>query len=282
MTPHPVVSRVVVAVLDGLRPDAIDRFGLEHWQRLARRGAETRQGSSVLPSVTAAALTSLFTGVAPATHGIESESFQLPKQPGRLPLVTKALAAHGIPSAVHIRRIPWLYRGLARQLARLAGAAHVTMTGDDAPEILDAATPGLLARTPGFTFLHFPDADRAGHAHGWMSAPYADAARTLDATLGQLVERLALETTDDTLLIACADHGGGGAVPTHHNSRHPLDTTIPVLLAGSGVRPGASLASASWLDIPATVAWALGVTPPAAWPGRPMVEAFGDALVAAA
>ena len=282
MSAVPVAARVVVAVLDGLRPDAIDALALPHWRRLARTGAETRTGRSVTPSVTAAALTSLFTGVAPAEHGIVSEKFQLPRQPGRLPLVTRALAAHGIPTAVHIRRIPWLYRGLAQQFARLAGAAHVTMRGETASEILDAAAPALTTGAPGFSFLHFPDADRAGHAHGWMSDPYLQAARGLDDALGRLADLLALDRRDDTLLIACADHGGGGAVPNHHNSEHPLDTTIPLLLSGAAVQPTALEGATHWLDITATVAWALGVTPPAAWGGRPLVQAFATPLVAAA
>lgn len=120
MSQSPVVSRVVVAVLDGLRPDAIDPFDLRHWKRLARGGAETRVGPSVRPSVTAAALTSLFTGVAPSVHGVETEAFRLPKQPGRLPLVPKVRAVNGIPTRVHIRRIPWLCRGHA--LGWMSGA----------------------------------------------------------------------------------------------------------------------------------------------------------------
>lgn len=71
-------------------------------------------------------------------------------------------------------------------------------------------------------------------------------------------------------------------MPTHHHSAHPLVTTIPILMAGRGARAGVGLDGASWLDLPATVAWALGVTPPSAWDGRPLTEAFADPLVAAA
>lgn len=282
MSIPPVASRVVVVVLDGLRPDAISAYGLTQWTRLAALGADTRTGRSVNPSVTAAALTSLFTGVDPRVHGIQGERFQLPRQPGRLSLISSTLAAHGLPTAVHIRRIPWWYRGLARQFAKLAGAAHVTMTGETAAAIVDAAEPRLRQDAPGFTFIHLPDADRAGHAHGWMSAPYAAATRDLDGALGRVAELLELERRDDTLLIACADHGGGGAVPTHHHSEHPLDTTIPVLMAGAGVQAGATLDRMHWLDIPATVVWALGVAPPPAWGGQARTDAFGPALVAAA
>ena len=38
-----------------------------------------------------------------------------------------------------------------------------------------------------------------------------------------------------TLLIACADHGGGGNTSNDHDSDHPLDRTIPLLMTGGGV-----------------------------------------------
>lgn len=276
-----IATRVVLAVLDGLRPDAIDTFDLRHWRALARSGAETRAGRSVEPSLTAAAMTSLFSGVRPDVHGIDDERFRLPRAPHRLPLLTRTLAAAGVPSAVHIRRVPWWYRPLARRLASVAGAGLATMRGDDAPAILEAARPTLERGRPGFTFLHFPDADAAGHAHGWMSAPYGAAARRLDDTLGRLADLLTLDR-GDTVLIACADHGGGGVEPTHHRSAHPLDRTIPIVLAGAGVQPGRLADRAGWMDLPPTVAWLVGAPRPAAWPGRPLTEAFAPRVVAAA
>src|SRR5215813_9643309 len=64
----PVVRRVVVVILDGLRPDAIQRFHLETLHRLMASGAWTLRGTTVAPSVTTAAVTSLMTGVSPATR----------------------------------------------------------------------------------------------------------------------------------------------------------------------------------------------------------------------
>jgi predicted AlkP superfamily pyrophosphatase or phosphodiesterase len=272
---------VIVAVLDGLRPDAIDRFGLRHWATLARQSAWTPRATSVAPSVTAVALTSLFTGVAPSVHGIESETFALPRQPQRLVPVTRVLADAGIASHTFIRRLPFVYRGLARRFSRLAGVDGAVFAGDTAAEILGAAHDVLADRRPGFVFLHWPDADRAGHAHGWMSPDYGAAARRLDFALGALALLTDVTRDPGTLLIACADHGGGGADPKHHNSAHPDDRTIPVLLAGGAVTAGRLPDGVHWLDIPATVLWALGAPVPATYTGRPIAAAFAGVSAAA-
>lgn len=106
-----------------------------------------------------------------------------------------------------------------------------------------------------------------------MSPGYLDAARALDTALGRVVD--ALDLADPrTLLIVAADHGGGGIVPTRHDSMHAADTTIPVLLAGGAVAPMRLGADVSLLDIPATIAWALGIPLPASYAGRPLSHAF--------
>ena len=59
------VRRVVLVVMDGLRPDAVRRFEMTTVARLAARGASTFHARTVRPSVTACAMTSLLTGAAP-------------------------------------------------------------------------------------------------------------------------------------------------------------------------------------------------------------------------
>lgn len=73
------------------------------------------------------------------------------------------------------------------------------------------------------------------------------------------------------------------AVATHHNSNHPLDTTIPIFVAGGAVRTGELTPGASLLDVPATVCWALGIPQPMTFAGQPLTSAFTPrALVEAA
>ena len=79
------ITRVILVILDGLRADAIPLFPLPHLQRLALNGAYTLAGRTVLPSITASALTSLLTGVPPRVHGVVSEQIAGHRSP-RTPL----------------------------------------------------------------------------------------------------------------------------------------------------------------------------------------------------
>jgi predicted AlkP superfamily pyrophosphatase or phosphodiesterase len=275
------VTRVVLVVLDGLRPDAVDAFDLRNLRRLARAGAFTPAARTVAPSVTAAATASLFTGVHPERHGIQCDRFGLPRGVGGLDLLTRTLAQAGHLTAAFAARVPWRWRWLARQLARAAGVQRVGLRGADAAGILADAAPTLRERRPGLVFLHWPDADRAGHAHGWMSPEYGAAARALDGALGELAGLAGVPADPGTLLIALADHGGGGLLRDDHDSDHPADRTIPILLAGGGAAPCRLRPDAHLVDVPATVLWALGVPVPASFAGRPLAEAF-DALSTAA
>jgi phosphopentomutase len=72
----------------------------------------------------------------------------------------------------------------------------------------------------------------------------------------------------DTMLIALADHGGGGIVPDDHDGDHPLNLTIPLLIVGGRVPWCTLYGDVSILDVAPTIAWALGVDAPQGWPGR--------------
>lgn len=267
------IQRVVLVVLDGLRPDAIPRFGLTQLSELVQEGAATMFARTVSPSVTACAMASLLTGAAPERHGLRSDRFYLPRSRGPLHPLPQTLAAHGYPTSAFLAAMPALFTGVAQRIAARLGVSQAHFAGRHCDEILNAAAGTLCAQRRGLVVLHFPDADRVGHDSGWMSAPYATAARRMDDAVAELCRRLDL-TDPSTLLIAVADHGGGGAVVDHHNSPHPLDTTIPLILAGGAVRRSELAAGASLLDVPATICWALGVPRPESFAGRPLAEAF--------
>lgn len=267
------ITRVILVVLDGLRADATALFALPNLGALARGGSATWGAHTVQPSITAAAMTSLLTGVSPQVHGIVSDQFGLPRRSESLVLLPRLLHAHGIPVHAFLHAVPRVYRGVAARVGARVGAA-IHCGGSSAAEILAAAVPVLRRERRGLHFLHWPDADRAGHAHGWTSPAYAAAARRLDAALGALIRMTDVVDDPSTVLIAFSDHGGGGARPRDHDSRHPLDTTIPIVIAGGRVATGELAPFTSLLDIPPTVAWALGVPVPEAYSGRILVESF--------
>jgi hypothetical protein len=278
---YPDIRRVVVVVLDGLRADAIPALGLRCWQQLASCGASSLCGTTVAPSITAAAMASLFTGAPPEVHGLRSDRFHLPRCREALHPLPQVLAGAGLPTSCFIRRLPLVFRGVARRLSRFLGVGVSSFSGRGCREILFAAWDQLGVQEQGLIFLHWPDADFAGHEHGWMSDEYARAAHRLDQALGLLAAIADVERDPGTLLIALADHGGGGVELRDHESDHLLDRTIPLLLAGGAVC-GDELDEPSLLDVPATVLWALGVPLPDSYAGRPLYEAFTPRALAVA
>lgn len=276
MVASPNVSRIIVVVLDGLRADAIPLFALPTLTRLARIGASTLAASTVSPSVTAAAMGSLFTGVRPVDHGLTGDRFRVPRR--RIPLqpLPRIMRDAGIPTFAFLACLQLLYRPLAARLAGIVGVQEARFRGSNARDILAAARDTLSHQRRGLFVFHWPDGDRAGHAHGWTSRPYSRAVAQMDEALGALDALTGASGDRETLLIAMADHGGGGAQFRDHDSTHPHDRTIPLILSGGAVVTGELAPLSSLLDVPATIAWAMGVTVPAGYAGRPLTEAFAS------
>jgi arylsulfatase A-like enzyme len=272
---HPrAVRRVIVVVMDALRPDAIDAFDLSHLRHLVRCGAATLTATTVEPSVTAAAMTSLLTGVPPEVHGLQSDRFHIPRTRGPVMPLPRALAAAGYPSTALMAEIPLIFRPVARQIVASLGVGESRFAGRDSAGVLLAAQRSLVSQRRGLIIMHWPDADRAGHAHGWMSHEYGEAARRMDRALGLLLDAHDILSDPSTVLVVLADHGGGGAVLNDHESAHRHDITIPIVFAGGSVTPGALTPDCTLLDVPATILWMLGVRPPVSYAGRVLSEAF--------
>jgi hypothetical protein len=284
MMPIEPARRVILVVLDGLRADAIDTLALPTLLRLRRTAAHC-VATTVAPSVTWAVMTTLMTGVRPESHGVVSDSVHLPRPRVQLFPMPGVLGEAGLPTTAVLSSIPRIFRGVAAAIGRRLGIGHLRFVGSGAEDVLQSAVDRLESQRRGLIFLHWPDADRAGHDYGWMSPEYLCAARTLDSTLAALMRRADIENDPDTLLIALADHGGGGVDPKDHMSEHPHDRKVPLFFAGGSVTPGNLGADVSLLDVPPTVLWALGLECPSNYQGSALTQinqdnAYADAIVA--
>jgi len=265
------ITRVIVVVLDGLRADAIPLFQLPVLQALVAGGSATLSARTVTPSITTAALTSLLSGVSPRVHGVTTDSIGIPRNPERLTSLPGCLARHGIPTFAYRAALLWAFRGVGRRIASRLGAS-LSFAGATASEVLDSALPTLVRESVGLRLLHWPDADLVGHAEGWTSRGYHEAVLRYDRELGRLVVETGVLRDPTTVLIVLADHGGGGKTARHHASSHPLDTTIPLIMAGGQIAQGELAPGTSLLDVPATVPWLFGVPTPSSYQGRILVE----------
>ena len=78
-----------------------------------------------------------------------------------------------------------------------------------------------------YSFVHFRNADSAGHAKGWGSPEYIAALKQVDGYLGMIFEMIGNhpKLNGKTAIILTADHGGFG--PTHVSKTDPLNYMIP-------------------------------------------------------
>jgi hypothetical protein len=266
-------QKIVLVVIDGLRPDAVTPERMPVLSALMTRAWRAESASTVRPSITVAALTSLGTGVSPKRHGLRSAGIgSLTRLRGLRPLPTE-LRRLGVESTIVIPELSGGPRWIAGALLRLGGATRLVMAPADPARLMDTAMRhigGNMARE--FVVAYMNDADIAGHAWGWMSQPYLQAAATIDRALTQLAP---LVDDPEALVIITADHGGGGVLAQDHDHPHAVNDAIPLLLLGGRVVSGVGgVGPAHLLDIPPTVLHGFGGTAPAQYEGRVIHEAY--------
>ena len=114
---------------------------------------------------------------------------------------------------------------------------------EDTSALTDSLINAMQTNPLNYAFVHYADADFAGHGNGWRSAEYAGALATVDGYLGRIFNMLDTDAAlkGKTALVLTADHGGDG--DNHEDNTDPLNYTIPFLVWGPGVTAGAELYS---------------------------------------
>ncbi|HUL50718.1 MAG TPA: alkaline phosphatase family protein [Gemmatimonadales bacterium] len=264
------MRRVIFVLADGLRPDAISRERMPALSQLRDGFAHAPLARTIRPSATVAALASLATGVSPRTHRLIEPGLGFLPGLRNLRPVARELARNGVETAIATGELATGALPVAWALASTAGVRRIVASGTTARETAKAAHRLYLESREGLVFVYLPDCDRAGHAHGWMSEPYLDATRHVDAAIHTLATH-----AGDALLIITADHGGGGVRHDDHDEPHPVNDAIPLVFAGPRVTPRYRLAEpVSILDLPPTILWWFGCEVPACYEGQPLYGAF--------
>ena len=196
----PRAESVVLVLIDGLGAISL-RAHAGHARALTTGMAKKDVAHSVFPSTTAAALTTLLTGVWPGQHGLvgyrvldpsrgilvnqltgwEAEGLD-PATWQASPTVFERAAAEGRPTfAVGVAA----YAGSGFTRATLRGAEFVAA---QTPAERVAAAYDLAERHPGsLVYCYLPEADKAGHRYGVDSGHWVAALEEIDAALSRRV-----------------------------------------------------------------------------------------------
>lgn len=279
-------EHVVIISLDGLRPDAIDKFGARTLQRLMREGTYTLNAQTILPSKTLPSHTSMLTGVDVDQHGIDWNTDEVDEH-GHVdvPTVFGLAKAQGLQTAAFFSKTKFHHLETPNSIDYVRSPKGGLLND----KWLAGKTVGFVeeyletaAIAPNLMFVHIGEPDYAGHLYGWMSSMYKQAVLQADGAVAKVLEEAGERFgAGNFTVIVTADHGGHGR---NHGSKDPRDTTIPWITWGKGVQQGAVIpAGVRTFDTAATALWLLGINSPGEWIGRAVASAFsGGAVVAAA
>lgn len=260
---------VVLVLVDGLREDA--SRGLPFLDSLRSIGADIDSHAGT-PSLSLPGRATLMTGAWQEVHGQMTNFNPHPLAVGHL---FDALHRAGMTGA--------LAAGVGTQT--MFGGQHLSVVfdyphhgGPGAPDFAAfeqelhasaAAARAVLVRDrPNFMEIDFSLTDEVAHAWGARSDEYRRAARLADDEIRAIAATLDLSKD---VLVVTADHGhrdvGGHGGPEH------VVLDIPWVMAGKGVRAGASLRGAQ-VDVAPTLAVLLGIEIPAMAEGYPLLDAL--------
>lgn len=269
----PRADYVFIVSLDGGKPAVMQESPMPFLKAKLAEGAGTWKAQTVFPSITLVAHTSMLTGVTPAKHKIDWNSWMPEKGLVTVPTVFAVARKQGLTTAVFAGKDKFKHLETPGSLDRFE------LPSGKAKGVAQAAAQYILEKKPNLCFIHFPDSDSAGHAHEWGSPEQVQAFADEDAALKVLWDAVAKAgIADDSVFIVSADHGGHEKT---HGSRSPEDMTIPWIAWGKGVKPGFTITDpVTTYDTAATALWLLDVPVPADWDGKLVSSAFLAAVAA--
>jgi hypothetical protein len=286
-----LADRVFLVIIDGLRLDR--SYELPFLDSLRRRGVDG-EAQSHYPTWSRPNYVSILTGVPPVASGVRTNHHMTPVMLDSL--MDRARAAKlEVAIVTDYGLIPQLFlrprdpgeafppsdiEGTEDPLSPLAvhsPEARFATPFDDAryvpwPGGFSEAGAALVAGDAPLVVMLISVVDAAGHAHGADSPDYRAAAEIADRALAGVLGHVDL---DRNAIVITADHGH-----THrggHGGVEPEVLSVPLVMAGAGIAPGATVEDARLIDLAPTVAALLGMPAPGHGLGRTLVELLHEA-----
>lgn len=255
------VKKVVVFLVDGMRPDGLRLAHTPFMDGVLEQGAYTFHARSVMPTTTLPCHASLFFSIPPDLHGIRDNVWQtLPKT---IPGLFDVIYEQGLAAAAFYNWEP--LRDLSRP-GSLAASCFLKDVPDDGGqcdrEVSAFALTWLQSHEWAFSFVYMHNTDKTGHRYGWMSDSYLAAINNADCC----IEKVCRILPKDAVVIVTSDHGGHDN--THHSDQEE-DMTVPLMMYGPGIPKGREIdGPVSIMDIAPTVVRFLGLEKPEGWMGK--------------
>ncbi len=261
-------NKVLLIVVDGMRPDSIPACGDEKFLEFYKSGTYCLKAQTTFPSATLPCHMSLFHSVDSGRHGITTNFY--------MPMVRP------VKGLVEVLRDVKKFCGFVytweqlRDLCRpgkLEYCWYEHQHTDTDPAIISAlekkatreALQMIRQHEPDLVFLYLGGADAWGHSTGWMGREYLGCVKNA----WECIQEICAALPEEYAVIITADHGGHDRV---HGTELPEDMTIPVTFRGKCFEKGKQLEQLDIRDIAPTIVDILGVEPDLEWEGRSILR----------
>lgn len=271
------IKHVIVVGVDGLSPDGIRTAPTPHIHQLIAEGAVKWNVRTVLPSSSSPNWASMIMGAGVEAHGITDNDWG--RQDYTLPPIVANNAGQfpTIFEIVHMAH-PKANIGAVYQWNDFGRLFEPDAVNFNKPMPDEYSTTSIFCnyiktQKPLLGFMHLDHVDHAGHEYGHGSQEYYLAVTKADSLIGSVVNAIkAAGIEKNTLLIITADHGGSGY---GHGGATIEEAEITMVLHGDAIKKAYSIQQQVYTyDLAATIAFALQLTAPYAWTGRPIKSAF--------
>ena len=273
-------KHVVMVGIDGWAAHKLDQaHDIPTIRALMANGSYTLHKRSVLPSASAINWASMFMGAPTELHGYTKWNSKVPEIP------TFVQNNHNIfPTIYSIIReqqpdaetgCTFDWDGIKYVIDTLA-IKHWEYIPDSYSDInknCSIAEDYIKRYKPFFYTAYFGTLDETAHEFGWYTPEYYNKLAEIDKAIGRLIQAMKdAGIYDDAVFIVSSDHGG---IDKGHGGMTIEEMETPFIVCGKGIKQGFESSDVVMqYDVPATIAYILGIQPPQSWVGRPAMSFF--------
>jgi len=268
-----IAEYVIMVLVDGARPDIVERVGGEGFSFLEKEGVLFSNAYALTPTYSIPARAAISTGLPHEISGVTSNWYN--KGVLNLPSIFSLAKKYGLKTgAIGDSSINMLFKDYLDTYIEIPETSgHMKKSAEEAIKII---TSGEL---PNVLWVGFADVDEAGHGYGALSSIYEEAIVEASQLIMNMIEALKLRGVyDKTVLIVLSDHGHldrGG-----HGGEELEVRRIYLSIMGPSIKKNVILnGDVYYTSIASTIAFILGLPPELVSYSPPLSGAFKEDML---
>lgn len=227
------IKKVLIIGIDGCRPDALQAAYTPNIDSLIANGIFSPDAQNDDITISGPGWSAILCGVWSDKHLVTDNSFNVDNYEN-YPSIFKHLK--DTQSTFHTVSICH-WSPINEYIVQEQADFKLNVSSD--LEVANQASSYLNVNDPDLVFLHFDEADVAGHSYGFAPniPEYINTIESIDVHIGTVIETIEQRpnySNEDWLVLVTTDHGGIG---TNHGGNSPEEKNVFVIASGKNITP---------------------------------------------